>query len=85
MLQQRVEGYMARAEQLSKRLDPLEDAKTHALKAIKFDGQNKLDSAYDEYKKAVEGLLKAVKLPHNQHLKPVSLPFAHVACFLVRV
>ena len=76
VLQQKVQGYMARAEQLSKRLNPLEDAKAHALKAIQLDGQNKLDSAYDEYKKSVEALLKAVKMPHNQHLKPVSLQFA---------
>ena len=76
VLQQKVQGYMTRAEQLSKRLNPLDDAKAHALKAIQLDGQNKLDAAYDEYKKSVEALLKAIKMPHNQHLKPVSLQLA---------
>ena len=72
VLQRRVEGYMARAEQLKERLNPLETAKAHAVKAIELDGQHKLEDAYEEYKKAVEALLKAVKMPHNHHLKPVS-------------
>ena len=84
VLQRRVEGYMARAEQLNNRLNPLNDAKAHALKAITLDGQNKLDDAYDAYKKAVEALLKAVKMPHNQHLKPVSFRL-HDCAFFVRI
>ena len=85
VLQRRVEGYMARAEQLKQRLNPLETAKAHAVKAIELDGQHKLDDAYEEYKKAVEALLKAVKMPHNHHLKPVSFrSYCRVHFLLIR-